>query len=73
MNWKPIESAPKDGTHILAYYAPKSRIFEIWHKGETVSGSNMGWALYPGYGGVSDSDFAGWMPLPPPPENTHDA
>lgn len=68
MDWQPIDTAPKDGTHILAYHIPKQRVFEVWHEGETPSGFDMGWALFPGYGGVSDSHFSGWMPLPKAPD-----
>lgn len=71
---RPMGDAPRDRTHILALYNPpkdhpearfRGRWFTIWHEGVTEpAGYDMGWALYPGYGGVSDSNFAGWIPLP---------
>lgn len=70
--WMPIETAPKDGTRILAILRADeaqwpNRCFEVWHEGSTESGHDLGWTLFPGYGGVSDKHFAGWMPLPQPP------
>jgi len=77
MDWQPIETVPKDGTYILAIVAPNDsyqlarhagRCFVIRHEGlSEPSGYDMGWALYPGYGGVPDYVFSHWMPLPPPP------
>ena len=79
MNWQPIETAPKDGTYILAIVAKNDslhlqyhagRMFVIRHEGKTkASGFDLGWAVYPGYGGVSDHNFTHWMPLPPPPKD----
>ncbi len=76
MDWQPIETAPRDGTFILAIVAPNDsrhlghqsgRAFVIRHEGVTVSGFDRGWAVYPGFGGASDCDFSHWIPLPPPP------
>ena len=74
--WQPIETAPKDGTYIIAVVAPSTsrflqhhegRAFVIRHEGFLGSGYNMGWAVYPGYGGAPDGSFTHWMPLPAPP------
>lgn len=74
--WQPIETAPRDGTYILAILGPNSgphlqyhagRMFVIRHEGMS-RGYDMGWAVYPGYGGVSDHNFTHWMPLPPAPD-----
>lgn len=70
---RPMSEAPRDQSMILARYNPrddhpdvrfKGRWFSIWHEGVTEGGYDMGWALYPGYGGVSDANFDGWLPLP---------
>ena len=68
---RPMHSAPKDGRFILAVYSPpedhnrwKGRAFVVSHEGQTQCGYDMGWALFPGYGGVPDVSFAGWVPLP---------
>ena len=69
--WQPIESAPKDGTRILAITGKidderwsnlSHREFVIWHLG-----GDVGWSLYPGMG-VGDDWLAAWQPLPAPPE-----
>lgn len=70
--WQPIETAPKDGTRIWAILRADerqwpNRSFEVWHEGTTEGGFDLGWTLFPGYGGVPDRHFAGWMPLPKPP------
>jgi hypothetical protein len=70
--WQDFGTAPKDGTRIWAILrsdAPQwpNRSFEIWHEGITEGGYDLGWALFPGYGGVPDRHFAGWAPLPKPP------
>lgn len=74
--WQPIETAPRDGTRIWAILRPDAknwpnRSFEIWHEGTTASDFDLGWTLFPGYGGVDDRHFAGWMPLPAPPTPTN--
>lgn len=75
--WRPIETAPKDGRYIIAIVAPNDtrhlghqagRMFVVRHEGKTVSGYDMGWAVYPGFGGSHDSNFSYWMPLPAPPQ-----
>ena len=74
--WQDIETAPRDGSFILAIVAPNDsrhlghqsgRAFVIRHEGVMVSGFDLGWAVYPGFGGASDCDFTHWMPLPQPP------
>lgn len=80
--WRPMESAPKDGTYILARVAPQDdddrwgylwgylsgRCFVIRHEGRTPSGYDLGWSVFPGFGGTSDNWFEGWLPLPPTSE-----
>lgn len=76
--WRPMESAPKDGTYILARVAPRDgdhrwgylsgRCFVIRHEERTPSGYDLGWSVFPGFGGVSDDWFEGWLTLPPTSE-----
>ncbi|MFD1104190.1 hypothetical protein [Sphingobium olei] len=72
---RPMSEAPKDRSYILAqFYQPDpeynshawhGRTFAIRHEGYTEpSGYDMGWSLFPGYGGCSDRMFSGWMPIP---------
>lgn len=79
--WRPIETAPKDGTAILAIVAKnetrhlghlEGRAFVIRHEGFMRSGYDLGWAVFPGYGGASDFLFSHWMPLPSPPKDAGD-
>jgi hypothetical protein len=74
MEWQPIETAPRDGTRILAIVGEnddrhmshqRGRMFCIRY--ETFGGKFGGWGVYPGYGGAPDSTFTHWMPLPEPP------
>lgn len=76
--WRPMESAPRDRTYILARVAPRDgddrwgylsgRCFVIRHEERTPSGYDLGWSVFPGFGGVSDDWFEGWLPLPPTSE-----
>jgi hypothetical protein len=76
--WQPIETAPKDGTFVLVrlrddyrdYWGDThaGRCFVSKHPGLAPDGFDVGWHLYPGYGGVMDKSIAGWLPLPAPPD-----
>lgn len=60
-NWRPIETAPKDGRYILLlkpawYHAPRWFVAR-WQD----TGLTAGWQHY--YG----PEPTHWMPLPPPP------
>lgn len=78
MEWRDMASAPKDRTPIWAILGEGARdslighlvgrSFEVRHEGTTNSGYDLGWSLYPGFGGCPDYYFAGWMPLPAPPK-----
>lgn len=70
MNWQPIESAPKDGTAMLAvgdsYGKPaRGRHFAV------VAWSQSGCAMFE-VGDACEADpfqyLTHWMPLPSPPE-----
>lgn len=73
--WQPIETAPRDGRYIVALYRSldgyaahlDGRAFVVRHEGVTPSDYDLGWALYPGYGGVPDKCLSAWIPLPPAP------
>lgn len=79
--WQPIETAPKDGTWIVALVAGaddrwehlNGRAFVVRHEGKTASDYDLGWALHPGFGGVHESWFTHWMPLPKPPASSGEA
>lgn len=72
---RPMSEAPRDREFILAKVADDGlaggmgehyagRWFVIRHEGVTQGGYDMGWGLFPGFGGVSDRHFAGWLPHP---------
>lgn len=75
VEWQDIETAPRDGRFIVAMMGDaqdrwkhlNGRAFVVRHEGTTDSGCNLGWSVYPGFGGVSDQWFSGWLPLPPAP------
>jgi len=64
--WQPIETAPKDGTEILAYYGQEGRgqiLILAWDENWWGPG-NGDWVLN------GEKDYATpthWMPLPAPP------
>lgn len=70
--WRPIETAPKDGTYVLAIVSGASdrwehlngRAFVIRHEGKTATDYDRGWSVFPGFGGAADDWFGGWRPLP---------
>lgn len=67
--WRPIATAPKDRTDILVRLHDENpryggRYFVARHPGIAPDGFDMGWSLFPGYGGVEDVDIAGWTSLP---------
>lgn len=73
--WQPIETAPRDGRYILAVYRSEygyaahlnGRVFVVRHEGKTPSDYDLGWALFPGFGGVPDISLSHWRELPAPP------
>ena len=66
MKWQPIETAPKDGTHVLvckeSYYYPETASYRTYHpnaQGKATWRTNsMGVKITPTH----------WMPLPPLPK-----
>ncbi len=69
-SWRPIETAPKDGTWVLAW-------FPVCYDGGThVAAANYvggKWYLeqWDDWGQVEAGGFTHWMLLPAPPEDTH--
>jgi Protein of unknown function (DUF551) len=68
MNWQPIETAPKDGTHILAFEPFENVIVSTWWWSQPDSKNGGAWY------GTDPMDrlnwcqcFTHWMPLPSPP------
>jgi hypothetical protein len=83
--WQPIETAPKDGTPVLARIRSDlathtgrddhERLQGLWivvrHTGVASDGFDSGWQLAGpfGQGGFSDDWFSGWYELPPEEQN----
>lgn len=75
--WRPMASAPRDRSYILARVGPlepdnrwghlTGRCFVIRHDGVTETGVDLGWAVYPGFGGADDCWFDCWTDLPAAP------
>lgn len=72
-DWMPIESAPKDGTAILAMLPDSDMPAIIHFRGPK---ANVTWRIAWDYSPLSEfSQPTHWMPLPPLPvdtEKTHD-
>lgn len=71
--WRPIETAPRDGTRVLlAVKSPSENNGWYGRNPPEVDGYEMfkwlgnGWST-PGSGGWADFFFSGWRPLPEPP------
>lgn len=69
MIWQPIETAPRDGTPILAFWrhgGDKTRCSVIrWHKDEWWTFASPGLHNLCAH---TDTEPTHWMPLPPPPQ-----
>lgn len=59
--WRPIETAPKDGTRILAIDMPTHGIEMISWNGGKKRGA---WHSEDGIASYADNMFSHWMPLP---------
>ena len=72
MEWQPIETAPKDGTKILAYnyyrkYAEWTGKDEYDYWIEIAYWDKDGWWIN-AFAPPGDKYFTHWMPLPTPPD-----
>jgi len=69
MNWRPIETAPKDGTEVLvlAVYddGPPAYAVAAWDGEEWRDVGDIGWGGMHG----EDNQPTHWMPLPAPPDD----
>lgn len=65
MEWQPIETAPKDGTPILAAWIPSN--MPRWVR-ETIMWMDGGWVATWNHRKIYSADEINhWMPLPGPP------
>lgn len=66
MEWQPIETAPKDGSWVIALLKDgdicRAAAFEFYRKIVWGTGRVVGMNCYP-----ETVDATHWMPLPPPP------
>ncbi len=75
MEWQPIETAPKDGTYILAFEnfevaGPLMCVMGWTDTGEHIEHDSIteGWTKE-GSGYLGECNPTHWMPLPEPPGN----
>lgn len=69
MTWQPIETAPKDGTHIIALMY--GEVIEAWWE-DNYRGGDWECVVMPSHGcgccGDRNADPTHWMPIPSKPE-----
>lgn len=66
-DWKPIDTAPRDGTHVLVFIPLARRIEIAFCHGEMPKRSGFsGWATNEG-DLTEEAAPTHWMPLPEPP------
>lgn len=71
--WRPIETAPKDGTFTLAYIRGVMNVRT--HSVQIINWSGWGggvWAPHSGHSGGISGEPTHWQPLPSPPTETAD-
>ena len=78
--WRPIETAPRDGTEILAYanYGPGDQVFGVTlaRFNPAVAGGAWTFRKSDSWGTIwagLDDGVTHWMPLPSPPSTTKEA
>lgn len=57
MSWKPIATAPRDGTPIDVWHKTAGRLTDTWWDRD-----DQVWTCM-----VDDADLTHWMPIPPDP------
>ena len=68
MEWRTIETAPKDGSQILVVLGREMSVVE-WDAAATEWNDGVGWRDMGdmGWGGMTGAEPTHWMPLPDPP------
>lgn len=64
--WQPIETAPKDGSNILAFFPDLGQMVASYNKHDDVNNAG-GWAV--GFDNYGDPPTH-WKPLGPDPDGT---
>jgi hypothetical protein len=72
--WRPIATAPKDGTKVDLWSEVEDRITDAkWHRGAwCTSESHVGGYVWSWDALSYQGRITHWMPLPPPPEANDD-
>lgn len=78
MKWQPIETAPKDGTWVLACVPDSDPFYVKTRGGYSLAPEAIHWAIYHPNSrgkaewrdqyGISRPHVTHWMPLPAPPK-----
>lgn len=66
--WQPIETAPKDGTRILAIAPPDGHQIVAWGQSKRRANWRINFETGPAWWGAPTH----WIPLPAPPEGGQD-
>ena len=64
MNWRPIETAPKDGTPILVWVRKHQEVLIVFYEER----GKFCWREYPEGDRWNKNLVTHWQPLPEPPE-----
>lgn len=66
-NWRPIETAPKDGTHFLGYWRGFGHVIAYRHDPNGAARSSNHRECWVSVNGPPISNLTHWMPLPAQP------
>jgi hypothetical protein len=67
MEWLPADTAPRDGTPVLGFWAPANKLQTVDERNYALTYFEAGEWRSIGHWDETYADPTNWMPLPPPP------